>query len=76
MKITNAKLFIRQGGGKWEEIRGVRSIEMGEITPRIDAAEPVYYPPQSFEVECTITWRWWAPFAFSLPPAGCVPMFN
>mgnify|MGYP001572087245 CR=1 FL=1 len=40
-----------------------------------DPAEPIS-PPRFFEFEVSFRWTWIAPFAFSLPPAGCVPMFN
>lgn len=64
---TNGVLTIN---GKEYPIKADK-IEWREPEP----AEPIYHP-QSFEIEVSIQWTWIAPFAFSLPPAGCVPMYN
>ena len=64
---TNATISIKNKAGEWEEIE----------TETTDADLAAYLNlPGSFEFEVTCTWRWVDPWAFALPPAGMLPMYN
>lgn len=71
---TKARLSIRGTDGVWHDMGEVGIVET-EMTPINEDVEP-FVLPQSFEFTVTLTRQWWAPYALSLPPVGCVPMYN
>jgi hypothetical protein len=70
---TQGRISMRGKDGDWHDITaGVRDVDLTLSTEDAELIELL----ACVEFTITFTWQRWAPFALSLPPAGCVPMYN
>lgn len=73
MEYKGVRIYFKtRDEDEWQEIKA-ESVEF-EYRADVKDVEPLYCLPRNFEISCTLTW--WDRWAFALPPAGMLPMYN